>query len=117
MKIVTNLIPARLDSARMAAAGLSVGALLLLAVTAWMVVATIELRAHEVDLRARVTALKSNDHGDAVARDTAVRDLSAVRDRVQRLNQLIGHSGRPTPSLLEILERLLPAPCRPATSS
>ena len=110
MRIVTSLIPPRRDTAWIAAIGLTVGTLLLLVLTVWIVVATFELRTREDDLQARVTALKSADQGDVAARRDAVRDLSSVRDRVQRLNQLIGHTGRPTPSLLETLERLLPGP-------
>lgn len=110
MRIVTSLIPARLDTAWMAAAGLSAGALLLLVMTAWIVVATIELKSREMELRARVAALQHEDRGDAAVRHAALRDLSSVRDRVQNLNQLIDHSGRPSPALLATLERLLPAP-------
>lgn len=110
MKIVTNLIPDRHDTAWMAAIGLSTGAALLFALTTWMVMGIVELHAHEDNLRTRVTTLKSRDSGDAVTRAAAVHDMSAVRDRVQRLNQLIGHSGQTTSSLLETLERLLPGP-------
>ena len=110
MKIVTNLIPARHDTAWLAAAGLSAGALLLLVLTAWMVVAIVDLRTHEVDLQTRVATLKNRDSGDATTRVAALHDMSTVSDRVQRLNLLIGHSGQTTPSLLETLERLLPGP-------
>lgn len=110
MKIVTNLIPDRHDTAWMAAIGLSAGALLLLVLTTWMVMAIVELRTHEADLRTRVASLKSRDFGDAATRAAAVHDMSAVRERVQRLNLLIGHSGQTSPSLLETLERLLPGP-------
>lgn len=110
MRIVTSLIPVRRDTAWMASIGLAAGALLLFVLTVWIVAATVELRARQDDLQARVTALKNTDQGDVAARRDAVRDLSSVRDRVQRLNQLIGHTGRPTPSLLDTLERLLPGP-------
>jgi len=93
----------------MASIGLAVGAILLLVLMVWIIVATLELRARQDDLQTRVMALKNADQGDVAARHDAVRDLSSVRARVQRLNQLIGHTGRPTPSLLETLERLLPA--------
>lgn len=110
MKLVTNLIPVRHDTAWLAAAGLSAGALLLLSLTIWMVVAIVEMHTLEVDMRTRVATLKNRDSGDANTRVAALHDMSAVRDRVQRLNLLIGHSGQTTPSLLETLERLLPGP-------
>lgn len=110
MKIITNLIPDRHDTAWMTVVGMGTGATLLFALTAWMVMDMIELQAREDSLQTRVTTLKSRDTGDAETRAAAVHDMSTVRDRVQRLNQLIGHSGQTTPSLLETLERLLPGP-------
>lgn len=110
MRITTSLIAPRRDTAWIAALFLAAGALLLLVLTVWIAVATVELRVRETDLETRVTALKNADSGDIATRRDAARDLSSVRDRVQRLNELVGHNGRPTLSLLATLERLLPGP-------
>ena len=111
MKLDTGFIAPHRDHARVLAAALGAVALVLVVTGVWTIVSTVELYGRRADLAERVTALKANaGREEVVAGREALRDLTAVRERVTRMNELIGHHGRPALSLLATLERLLPEP-------
>lgn len=110
MKLTTSFVSPRHDSAAVVALVLTCGALLLLGAAVVAAVDAYGLRSKTTGIEARIAELRSVARGTAEPARQAVHDLAEVRDRVRRINGMVGLRGISTLSLLETFERLLPDP-------